>query len=502
MRRSIASRPTVPKAAGRQRVRHDMMEVGILKDVTLRYACPAPFHPAGDVPECAFDARSETNLVYAAVRALFRRMGLDRANFGLASWNPLGDIVKPGDSVVLKPNLVRHCNPRGGMECMVTHGSVIRAVLDYVHAALKGEGTIVIGDAPIQSCDFDKVADYVGLHEIADLYRDQGKIDIAVEDFRLVRSQRRPTGLISRERLGDDSDGHVAVDMQDESELTPIASDFDKFRVTGYDRQELAKHHNLQKHEYLVSKRVLEADVIINLPKLKTHRKAGMTCAMKNLVGINGHKDWLPHHRAGSESEGGDEYLHKSARKSLERMLWEKRDVCTSSFRALSLEAARLAVYCTGFMLPHKDPYREGNWYGNDTTPRMVADLNRIVSYADKTGKLQDGIQRRMVVVVDGIVAGEREGPLAPSPKHCGLLVAGFSPVLVDVVCAELMGLDRAKIPTLKYALKPGRRALLAGRIEDLTIASDQCDKLADVYATYGEDFVPSRGWLGHIERE
>jgi len=37
---------------------------------------------------------------------------------------------------------------------------------------------------------------------------------------------------------------------------------------------------------------------------LKLHRKAGITCALKNLIGINGNKEYLPHHRlGGSQAE-------------------------------------------------------------------------------------------------------------------------------------------------------------------------------------------------------
>jgi hypothetical protein len=53
---------------------------------------------------------------------------------------------------------------------------------------------------------------------------------------------------------------------------------------------------------------VLSADLVVNLPKLKTHKKTGVTLALKNLVGINGDKNWLPHHSQGSVEKGGDEY--------------------------------------------------------------------------------------------------------------------------------------------------------------------------------------------------
>ena len=66
--------------------------------------------------------------------------------------------------------------------------------------------------------------------------------------------------------------------------------------------------HTPTRHAYLIGRRFLECDVFINLPKLKSHQKAGITCALKNLVGINAHKDYLPHFRFGSPSAGGDEY--------------------------------------------------------------------------------------------------------------------------------------------------------------------------------------------------
>jgi hypothetical protein len=34
----------------------------------------------------------------------------------------------------------------------------------------------------------------------------------------------------------------------------------------------------------------------------------GMTCALKNLVGINANKNWLPHHTEGTPEQGGDQF--------------------------------------------------------------------------------------------------------------------------------------------------------------------------------------------------
>ena len=62
-------------------------------------------------------------------------MGLDAANFGTRSWNPLGELIRPGETVLLKPNLVRQSHQfNDDWEHIITHGSVIRAVADYVFA--------------------------------------------------------------------------------------------------------------------------------------------------------------------------------------------------------------------------------------------------------------------------------------------------------------------------------------------------------------------------------
>ncbi|KKL55169.1 hypothetical protein LCGC14_2258110 [marine sediment metagenome] len=46
----------------------------------------------------------------------------------------------------------------------------------------------------------------------------------------------------------------------------------------------------------------------------------------------------------------------------------------------------------------------------------------------------------------DGVIGGERHGPLTPDSKKCGLIIAGFNPCAVDVVCTRLMGFDCRKV--------------------------------------------------------
>jgi hypothetical protein len=96
----------------------------------------------------------------------------------------------------------------------------------------------------------------------------------------------------------------------------------------------------------------------------------------------------------------------------------------------------------------------EGSWQGNDTIWRTVLDLNRILFFADRDGVMRDTPQRRYLALVDGIIAGEGEGPLASTPRNAGLMVGGFDPVLVDLACVRAMGLAEAFVPMVTRALE------------------------------------------------
>ena len=132
----------------------------------------------------------------------------------------------------------------------------------------------------------------------------------------------------------------MAVNLEKDSFLDDISSDYQKFHVAAYDSREMEKHHNRERYENVIPKIVFEADVIINLPKQKSHIKAGTAASLKNLVGINGHKNWLPHHRKGPFARGGDEYRNYSLIKgiwlSVQEMEWRaKSGLVKKIFREL-----------------------------------------------------------------------------------------------------------------------------------------------------------------------
>jgi len=102
------------------------------------------------------------------------------------------------------------------------------------------------------------------------------------------------------------------------------------------------------------------------------------------------------------------------------------------------------------------DTIRSGNWRGNDTTWRMVHDLNRILLYADADGRLDRPPGRRVLHLVDAIVAGEGNGPLDATPKACGMILGGRNPAAVDLVCAAMIGFRPPYPPVVGRAFEPG----------------------------------------------
>jgi len=134
----------------------------------------------------------------------------------------MGRFVKPGDRVLLKPNLL---SARPPDRRVTTDPSVVRAVARRVQQA---GGRPVIGDSPALG-SFKRVARKTGMADVAQ--------DMGIDIIELNNPTRVP--------------------------LPPGAL-----------------HKTLE-----VASGALEADVVINLPKLKTHSQMLLTLGVKNLFG-------------------------------------------------------------------------------------------------------------------------------------------------------------------------------------------------------------------------
>lgn len=232
----------------------DEKRVFILKSDCVAYSEP-PFHPGDHFPELDVKEIDRKNRIYGLVRETLYGLGMDRDNFGTANWNPLGEIVKPGDKVVLKPNLVfdMHEDGRQGVEGMVTHASILRPVIDYVLKASKGTARITICDAPLQSASWDNLVNQNLYQGLIDYYRERG-INIELLDLRTIRSYCNKYGGIQKTiNLPGDPRGNCIVNLGRDSCFEPIVGDFKKFEITGYPSGTVAQHHNTKKNEYLIS---------------------------------------------------------------------------------------------------------------------------------------------------------------------------------------------------------------------------------------------------------
>ncbi len=138
---------------------------------------------------------------------------------------PLGGIsnyVKPGQKVLIKPNLLAGKSPE---KAVTTHPEIVRQTILLVQSA---GGKVSVGDSP-------------GLGTPEHVARKCGILDVVKE-----------TGA----------------------------------RFAPFDKSIPISLVNGTFHQFEVAKEALEAEVIINLPKLKTHQMMGYTGAVKNLFGL------------------------------------------------------------------------------------------------------------------------------------------------------------------------------------------------------------------------
>ena len=267
-----------------------------------------------------------------------------------------------------------------------------------------------------------------------------------------------------------------------------------------YDVGEVNRHHRGDLHEYLLAGTPMTCDLFVNLPKLKTHKKTGITCCLKNLVGINGDKNWLPHHTEGAPRFGGDEFPEEGMAQALERALkrvgrktalrlpgigpWVFRVMRRAGMRALGDSATTL---------------RNGNWSGNDTCWRMALDLNRAFLYAGPDGTWRAvNNARRYLAIVDGIIGGEGNGPICPDAVMSGVLLAGADPAAVDAVACRVMGFDPARIPIVRHAFDPHRMPIAGSDMSAIRVLDDRAGaeiSLDAVAPTKPGGFAPHFGW-------
>jgi uncharacterized protein (DUF362 family) len=469
-----------------------------------------PFNPSEAYPEFArFRSSTEldhSNQVYACVRNSLRLLNLDAANFGTTYWNPLQGIVRPGDDVLIKPNWVMHKHEHNdSWEQLITHGAVLRPVIDYVQLALDGRGTVSLADGPMLSSNFSEICRRAGVREMQAHYEGiPGAVRIDVLDLRLVYHETQDAVIIRRHDLSGDPRGNAIVNLGRLSAFYGFRGE-GRYYGADYDTREVNEHHRGELHEYKLSGTAMQADVVIDVPKLKSHHKVGVTLALKGIVGLNCGRNWLPHRTQGTPRQGGDQFQASGFRQRAESVLVRTFEQTSLQFPKTAPNiyrfAKRLGRHVFGVSLK---TIRGGGWHGNDTLWRMVHDINRALMYGDASGGLHQRPIKRRFCIVDGIIGGEGMGPTSPDPVSCGVVIAGQNPVAVDVVGAEVMGFNHLRIPQLAESFRDHSLPLIRFSADAIEIASNVAawaGGLSDIRAASPFAFRAPLGWNGYMER-
>ena len=409
--------------------------------------------------------------------------------------------------VVIKPNWVLHqSDERSPIAALVTDARVIHAVTEAA-ADLFPHAQVTVGDCPLQRANWPLMCEQSGLTPVIEemsarfgsrvSFRDLRREAFTYEGGRLVAVADAPHG---------DPLGYTEVKLGAASHLEDISDRADRFAIHDHDRTKTRNNHQRGDHRYFVSRTFLDADLFINLPKWKTHSKAGLTAALKNLVGINGDKAYLPHFSKGAPKWGGDEYWDKgrftfwaqnTLREYVRESPWAHRLVRPPW---LAYKAVRSAVLGSHDGAPADFYVGGGSWYGNHTIWRMIYDLNMVLQRVDRDGVLQPTPQRAYLCLVDGLICGEGDGPLYPQPRPVDWLISGDDPFAIDTALAWFMGFDPERLPIIE------RRAQYMGsgwgkfdtRVLPVTVDGETRPLSA---WPIRHDFAPPPGWIAHVER-
>lgn len=361
--------------------------------------------------------------------------------------------------IIIKPNWVKHQEHlEFPITSLVTDSRLIEAVIDACIAKYPSVEEITVGDVPLQTCNWEMLAEQIGLDHLSQKYAGKQPL-VRFYDLRRERFDSQ-NGYHVQQSSGSygDPNGYREAILGSESFLEPVSETNEMFRVSDYDPKETTSSHSLGIHKYLIAGSVLDCDLLINLPKLKTHQKTGVTGALKNLVGVNGNKAFLVHYKRGRPANGGDEFppnisrlivLQTRIREALQkrsRILFR----ILRPFWLLMKKVGGIATEGTPANLSKTFYIGGGSWYGNDTIWRMVYDLNKIIRYLPRVGgKLSAKPERTYIAIMDGLTAGEGNGPLQPLPVDLGVLIASRDPFLVDLAMSKIIGFDYRKIPML-----------------------------------------------------
>lgn len=487
-----------------------MNKVCVIKTNRFDYPKP-PFNPDVIYPELKSLHKDikidENNQIFNAVRKSLSLIGMDYENFNTEKWNPFKDLVKPGEIVFIKPNMIAEKHRKNNdWDYVITNGSVIRPIIDYLFIAMKGEGRVIIGDAPQSDSKYWEIIKLMGLEEIRECYKNYRNFEIEIINLQDEYWVTKDDIHIETVTLKGDPRGSVLFNLKELSYFSEFDNHNIKYYGAGYNIDETNNAHKNGDHKYYIAKSPILADVFINIPKLKTHKKCGITVNLKSLVGINANKNYLPHYIFGDPSNKGDQFDHMTIKRKVENfLLINVKKYLSKKNKIIQYLARKFKSKAYDIFGDTDEVIRSGNWYGNDTVWRMSLDLNKILMYGSFNGEINSK-RKRYFSIVDGIKSMEGNGPVAGTCKNTGLIISGFDPVAVDCVCATLMGFDYKKIKLITRAFDKIDYRLTDQSAESLEIVSNNelwnGKKIMELDYHSLLHFKPHFGWAGQIELE
>ncbi|MBU1936513.1 DUF362 domain-containing protein, partial [bacterium] len=161
------------------------------------------------------------------------------------------------------------------------------------------------------------------------------------------------------------------------------------------------------------------------------------------------------------------------------------------------IRAGAYVRHAVARVMGHRDKtVIDGGWYGNDTLWRTLVDLNRVLFYGRPGGEF---VQTRhsYLSLVDGIIAGEGNGPVKPTTRPAGILAASLDAVALDTVLAWSMGYDPTRIRMIQGAAASSDPFWLGqGELDKIVVLSNVVD-----WRAIDLDFQEPLGWEGYLKR-
>ncbi len=354
--------------------------------------------------------------------------------------NPLSNIIQPGDTVVLKPNLVgTSAFAREGC----TRTPVLRPLVDLAVQAGASKVIIAEGSAtpyPDSIVFGPEYSNITGL--VQDLQNMYPTVVITYKDLNLDN--------FTWVDLGENSTFYGVYTPQQLYSVNRMRMDEDSYYYAqdcnGYDPK------GYRPGLYAIANTVFQADVFINVPKMKVHWITGVTLSLKNLIGITVSSTGNTTHE-----EGIKDVPH-----------WNNSEPA------------------------HDEVLTRRDSFANDVVWRVMADLNKIVLYADNNGVLQPLKQRRYLSVVDAIIG--MEGPTVYNPpgvlRPTGAIIVGQNPVAVDAVSSRVMGFNYTVLNSVVNMEQISDHPI--GKADPITICVVGTSLNG---TTFGEPYVPHQDY-------